>query len=122
MYGEDVEWAFVCRAAGREVWLEPAATAVHIGRASVDESQDPSFAQRQRVQFELAWFARRGAPATVLARAVLIVHALTRVAVFGTLAILRRRHDRRVGEFAALARAALAPRAPAPAAAPPAVS
>lgn len=110
MYGEDVEWAAACCAAGREVWLEPAATAVHIGRASVDTSQDAHFAQLQRAQFELAWFARRGRPATLLARFVLVVHALLRLGLFGALALLRRRGDRRVGEFAALAHAALAPR------------
>jgi GT2 family glycosyltransferase len=110
MYGEDIEWAAACRACGRDVWLEPAATAVHIGRASVDESQAPSFAQRQRVQFELAWFARRGRAATVLARAVLLIHAAARLALFGLLALVRRRGDPRIAEFKALGQAAIARR------------
>lgn len=112
MYGEDVEWALACRDAGLEVWLEPGATAIHVGRASVDQSQDPGFAQRRRAQFELAWFARRGPLARLGARLVLLVHALLRLTVYGGLAILRARQDRRVAEYAALLRAALSTRQP----------
>ena len=107
MYGEDIEWACACRQAGLEVWLEPAATAIHIGRASVDQSQDPGFAQRRRVQFEMVWFARRGRLAQLAARGVLVVHALLRLAVYGGLAALRRHRDRRVGENTTLLRVAL---------------
>jgi GT2 family glycosyltransferase len=110
MYGEDVEWAFACRDAGLEVWLEPEATAVHIGRASVDQSQEMGFAQRRRAQFELAWFARRRPLVRLGARLVLLVHSLLRLLVFGALAVLRGRRDRRVVEYAALFRAALSAR------------
>lgn len=113
MYGEDVAWALACRQAGLEVWLHPAATAVHIGRASVDQSQDPGFAQQRRVQFELAWFARRGPLAQLAARGVLVVHALLRLAVYGGLAALRGRRDRRVGENTILLYAALSRHPPA---------
>jgi GT2 family glycosyltransferase len=112
MYGEDVEWALACREAGFEVWVEPAATAVHVGRASVDQSQDPGFAQRRRAQFELAWFSRRGAPAQLLARVLLVVHALLRLLVYGALAVARGGRDRRLPEYAALLRAALSVRSP----------
>ncbi|HEX5224570.1 MAG TPA: glycosyltransferase family 2 protein [Solirubrobacteraceae bacterium] len=107
MYGEDVRWAAACRDAGLEVWVEPAATAVHIGRASVDASQDPGFAQRQRVAFELAWFAPRGAAAVLAARGVLVLHALARIVVFGALDAARGRGGGRVREYGALARAAV---------------
>jgi N-acetylglucosaminyl-diphospho-decaprenol L-rhamnosyltransferase len=112
MYGEDVEWALACRDAGFEVWIEPAATAVHVGRASVDRSQDAGFAQRRRAQFELAWFGRRGAPVQLLARFVLLVHALLRLLVYGGLALSRCRGDERVAEYMVLLRAALSMRSP----------
>jgi len=107
MYGEDVEWALACRGAGLETWLQPRATALHIGRASVDQSQDLRFAQRQRAQFELAWFARRGPWSRMGARGVLALHALLRMLVYGGLTLLRGRRDRRMDEYAALLRAAL---------------
>ncbi len=112
MYGEDVEWALACRKAGLESWFDPAATAVHIGRASVDQSQDPGFAQRRRVQFELAWFARRGPLMQLAARGVLVVHSLLRLVLYGGLAALRGSGDRRVGENTILLRAALSRRPP----------
>jgi GT2 family glycosyltransferase len=112
MYGEDVEWARACRRAGLQVWFDPHATAVHIGRASVDQSQDPGFAQRRRVQFELQWFARRGRLAQLAARGVLVVHALVRLALYSGLSALRRRGDGRVAEQLALLRAALSSAAP----------
>jgi GT2 family glycosyltransferase len=107
MYGEDVAWALECSRAGLEVWFDPAATAVHIGRASVDRSQEPGFAERRRAQFELEWFSRRGHLARLAARGVLLVHALVRVAVYGGMCALRLRRDPRVQENAALFRAAL---------------
>jgi N-acetylglucosaminyl-diphospho-decaprenol L-rhamnosyltransferase len=113
MYGEDVGWGLASSDNRLEVWLEPAATAVHIGRASVDESRDPGFAQRQRVQFELAWYARQGGLATLAARCVLCLHAVVRMAVYGGLTILRGRPDPRLPEYAALMRAAIASRTPA---------
>jgi GT2 family glycosyltransferase len=107
MYGEDVAWAVACRRAGFEVWFDPAATAVHIGRASVDQSQDLGFAQRRRAQFELEWFAHRGRLVQLAARAVLAIHALVRLTLYGGLSAVRRRRDHRVGESTALLRAAL---------------
>jgi GT2 family glycosyltransferase len=107
MYGEDVAWALECGRAGLEVWFDPTATAVHIGRASVDQSQKPGFAQRQRVQFEMEWFSRRGRLARLAARTVLGIHGLVRLTVYGGLSALLRRRDRRVVEQVALLRAAL---------------
>jgi GT2 family glycosyltransferase len=110
MYGEDVEWAAAARAAGWEVWLEPAATAVHLSAASVSESHAAGFAQRRRAQFELEWFGRRGAHAQLFVRAVLVVHALARMLLYGGAGMLRARRDARVGEYLQLLRAALSPR------------
>jgi GT2 family glycosyltransferase len=107
MYGEDVAWALACRKAGLEVWFDPAATTVHIGRASVDQSQDSGFAQRRRVEFELAWFAYRGPLAQLAARGVLVVHALLRLALYGGQAALRGHRGRQVDEYTALLRAAV---------------
>jgi GT2 family glycosyltransferase len=112
MYGEDVEWALASREAGYEVWTEPAATAVHIGRASVDQSHEAGFAQRRRAEFELAWFRRRGRAAELMTRVNLIVHALMRLVIYGVLSALHRRRDDRVREYTALVRAALSPRLP----------
>jgi GT2 family glycosyltransferase len=114
MYGEDVAWARACRSSGLEVWFDSDATAVHIGRASVDQSQDPGFAQRRRAQFELEWFAGRGRLAKLAARAVLAIHALVRLALYGGLSALRRRRDGRLIEHAALLREALSRDAPRP--------
>jgi GT2 family glycosyltransferase len=107
MYGEDVEWARACADAGFEVWFEPAASAVHIGRATVAARQDAGFAQRQRAQFELAWFADRRWPARLAARGVLVMHALVRLPIYLAVASIRLRRDPRVGEYTELLRAAL---------------
>jgi GT2 family glycosyltransferase len=107
MYGEDVAWALNCNRAGLEVWFDPAATAVHVGRASVDQSRDPGFAQRRRAQFELEWFAARGHLVQLAGRIVLVVHAVVRLALYGGLSVLRRRWDRRAVQQVALLRAAL---------------
>jgi N-acetylglucosaminyl-diphospho-decaprenol L-rhamnosyltransferase len=107
MYGEDVEWAAECRAAGWEVWLEPRATAVHIGRASVERSHAPGFAQRQRARFELEWFGRRGPSVKLAARLVLVIHALVRLTAYGAVSALRRQLDPRVDEYLWLLRAAI---------------
>jgi hypothetical protein len=109
MYGEDVEWA---RAAAGEVWVEPAARAVHIGRASVAASQAVGFAQRRRVEFELTWFSRRGPGAILAARGVIALHALVRLAVGVPLAAVGRSSARDRAECLALLRAALATPAP----------
>jgi hypothetical protein len=80
---------------------------MHIGRASVDQSQSPGFAQVQRARFELAWFARKGRPAQWAARGVLVLHALVRLIIYGALSALRGRWDRRMFEYTALLQAAL---------------
>jgi GT2 family glycosyltransferase len=110
MYGEDVAWAFASRQAGFEVWFDPRASAVHIGRASVDQSQGPGFAQRRRVQFELEWFRRRGRIWQIAARAVIAVHAVARLAIFGIGGAVRGRSDSKVSENVALLRAAFSTR------------
>jgi GT2 family glycosyltransferase len=110
MYGEDVAWAHECHRAGWEVWFDPSATAVHIGRASVDQSQDPGFAQRRRAQFELQWFAHRGRSAELAARTVLILHAVVRLALYGGSRLLGQRADRHISEQVALLRSAVSPR------------
>jgi N-acetylglucosaminyl-diphospho-decaprenol L-rhamnosyltransferase len=108
MYGEDVTWASRCQSNGLEVWFDPTATAVHIGRASVDQSRTVGFAQRQRVRFELAWFGGRDPLARLAARGVLVVHALLRLLIYGGARVIGLRRDHRAREYAALLRAALA--------------
>jgi GT2 family glycosyltransferase len=108
MYGEDVEWAFACRAAGLEVWCDSEATAEHIGRASVEQSQRRGFAQLQRVQFELAWHARAGRLRALAARGVLATHALLRIVVLAAKAPLSSDPTRGICEHIVLLRAALA--------------
>ena len=102
MYGEDVEWALACSRKGLEVWLEPVAAAIHIGRASVDQSQAPGFAQRKRVEFELAWFGRKGRMPQLAARAILVIHALCRLLIYWPQAVRRGRDDGRVAEYVTL--------------------
>jgi GT2 family glycosyltransferase len=112
MYGEDVAWAAACRARGFEVWLEPAATAVHISRASVERNREAGFAQRRRVQFELAWFASRGPLVRLAARVPLAIHASLRLILYGMLAVVPGRGSGRVREYAALLAAALSRQRP----------
>jgi GT2 family glycosyltransferase len=109
MYGEDVEWALQCRRAGLEVWLEPQATAVHIGRASVTQSQQRGFAQERRAHFELAWFGHRSVLAQLLARVILILHAASRLLLLGCVGSLRGARDEQRSEYKALLRVALVP-------------
>jgi GT2 family glycosyltransferase len=106
MYGEDVAWASSSHARGLEVWFEPAASAVHVGRATVDQSQAAGFAQRRRVQFELAWFGRRGSVARLAARGVIVLHALLRLLAYSAKGVLRGNQLDRVREYRALLRAA----------------
>jgi GT2 family glycosyltransferase len=110
MYGDDVEWGARCRDAGLEVWFEPSATAVHIGRI-VDQRVDPGFAQVYRVEFELSWFARNGRLKALLARAVLVIHALLRLGIYAPLEIFPRSGHRRLREHLVLLRSALTWRA-----------
>jgi GT2 family glycosyltransferase len=106
MYGEDVEWAAACRARGFGVWLDPRATAVHIGRHSVGESHEVGFAQQQRAEFELRWFARRSPLVRFADRLTMLLHAALRVLLFTGSGLIRGKADRRVAEYAALFRAA----------------
>jgi N-acetylglucosaminyl-diphospho-decaprenol L-rhamnosyltransferase len=112
MYGEDVAWARACAERGMSVWLEPAASAVHVGRASVDQSQPAGFAQRRRVLFELSWFAERWALQALAARGVLALHAVVRIALFAVLRPFARGRDGRLAEHVALLRAAVTTRVP----------
>jgi GT2 family glycosyltransferase len=73
MYGEDVEWARQATAAGYEVWLEPAAQAVH-GVAMSSPLAAVGERQRRRVAFDDRWFAPRGRRAVVAARAIAVIH------------------------------------------------
>jgi GT2 family glycosyltransferase len=107
MYGEDVEWALACKQAALEVWLEPVGTAIHIGRASVEASREPGFAQRQRAEFELDWFGRRGRLYELSARAVLLLHAVVRLAACGVVGQTRGSAATSRREYAALLRTAI---------------
>jgi GT2 family glycosyltransferase len=79
MYGEDVEWAQETARRGLEVWLEPRATAVHLLGESAG-ARSPTLKQKHRVVFELRWFSRRGRAAVQAARAIMVLHALVRLA------------------------------------------
>jgi GT2 family glycosyltransferase len=109
MYGEDVEWALQARRQGLEVWIDPAATAVHLVSGGDRSIEAGRRRQISRVDFELRWFARRGRIAVILARMVLVVHALVRIflnALF--LPVRPRSRMRRIDEFATLLGSALA--------------
>jgi GT2 family glycosyltransferase len=110
MYGEDVEWGLRCQEAGLEVWFEPAATAVHVGRAIVDRQMNPGFAQARLVEFELSWFARRGHVQLLLARVALAIHALLRLILYAPIELRPRSSRKRLREHSALLAAALTPR------------
>jgi GT2 family glycosyltransferase len=79
MYGEDVEWAAQAAAKGFEAWLEPRASAVHLGGASVKSSEAAGFVEVKRVEATLRWFARRGRPYVVAERCILCLHAALRL-------------------------------------------
>jgi GT2 family glycosyltransferase len=110
MYGEDVEWSRQARARGLEVWIEPAASAIHLGSGGSASEAAARFRQSSRVDFELRWFAPRGRWALARARLVLAVHALTRIAAFAALVPIRPDRARSgILEFRALLAAALLP-------------
>jgi GT2 family glycosyltransferase len=106
MYGEDVMWARQCSEAGFATFLEPAATAIHIGRASVVGSQPSGFAQSRRAQFELAWFSRRSPYAQLASRGILALHAVLRIVALCVLRLARRKTNASIVEFLVLLRAA----------------
>jgi GT2 family glycosyltransferase len=109
MYGEDVEWARSALEQGYTTWLEPCATAVHIGAGTVRDVRRAGFRQVQRVAFELRWFGRRGCFAAVAARAILALHASVRLAPYVLLYPVRPERARvGIAEFATLMRSALA--------------
>lgn len=109
MYGEDVEWARQASECGFETWIEPLATAIHLGGGGNSASAPAAtFRQTSRVDFELRWFGTRGAWVVASARAVMAIHALLRIALFA--AMLPVRPDlarRRLAEFRVLLREAL---------------
>lgn len=105
MYGEDVEWAKEAARRGLEVWLEPRATAVHLLGSST--GRRAAFKQEQRVAFELRWYSQRGRAAVRAARAVMVVHALLRLAAVTALRLIGRSTFDDGEPWRALARAAL---------------
>ena len=106
MYGEDVEWAQEAARRGLEVWLEPRATAVHLLGESAGQ-RSPTLKQQQRVAFELRWFSQRGRAVVQVARAVMVVHALVRLAAVTALRLAGRATLLDSEPWRALARAAL---------------
>jgi GT2 family glycosyltransferase len=110
MYGEDVEWASVARSAGYATWVEPAATAVHIGNATVQRARASGFKQARRVEFELRWFHSRGSAYVLTLRAIWVMHACTRILLYGLLYPVHRRAARNgIREFRELLRYAVRP-------------
>jgi GT2 family glycosyltransferase len=108
MYGEDVEWARLAHERGFQTWLEPRATAVHLGGGGAESVSAAMFRQRSRVDFELRWFRARGTWAVVGDRIVMAIHALVRLGLSAAVLPVRPAHGRaRIAEFRALLRAAL---------------
>ncbi|HVE68545.1 MAG TPA: glycosyltransferase family 2 protein [Solirubrobacteraceae bacterium] len=107
MYGEDVEWARQAAQAGHEVWVEPAARAVH-GVAASSRGTAAGASQRLRVAFDDRWFARRGRAAVLAARGVALLHGGLRWTVFAGLGAIGVRSSGPSREGAALVRAAIA--------------
>jgi GT2 family glycosyltransferase len=115
MYGEDVEWGAEAAARGFEVRLEPSATGMHLNQYSVQRSQPTGFIELRRVDSALRWFAPRGAAVLAVERAILVLHALLRLAPAAALIPLHGRSGvARVRGFAMLIRAALTTAVPAP--------
>lgn len=110
MYGEDIEWAAQAAEGGFEVWLEPAARALHLGGASAAKSGS-GFMEARRVEALIRWFGRRGRGHVVLIRIVMFLHALLRLAASFALQPFRPRFasDSRV-RFQVMLRAVLKPR------------
>jgi GT2 family glycosyltransferase len=107
MYGEDVEWAWQARRRGFEVWLEPGATAIHLGSGGDLSPSTARFRQESRVRFVERWFSARGRSSQLAARLVLSLHALVRIGGFAVMLPLRRRQAiSGIAEFAALLGAA----------------
>jgi N-acetylglucosaminyl-diphospho-decaprenol L-rhamnosyltransferase len=113
MYGEDVEWSRQAHEIGFEVWVEPAARAVHLGGGGSSSRQAARLRQASRVDFALRWFAPGGKPGLRGIRAVLVLHGAVRVALF-TLALPVRGSRARgaIAEFCHLIHEALRGRGP----------
>jgi GT2 family glycosyltransferase len=112
MYGEDVEWGRQARERGFETWIEPQATAVHLGSGGSESRDTATFRQKSRVAFDLRWFGAKGRGVAWLARAVMVIHALFRMALYAAMLPLRPERARRgIGEFRVLLVAAVHPQA-----------
>lgn len=108
MYGEDVEWARQAAERGFEAWLEPAATAIHLGGGGTATVAGAVFRQRSRVDFELRWFRARGAWVLAGDRIVMAIHAVVRLSLAVAILPLRPALGRaRIAEFRALLGASL---------------
>lgn len=108
MYGEDVEWARQAQERGFETWLEPRATAIHLGGGGEESVAAAVFRQESRVDFELRWFRAKGTWAVVGDRVVMAIHALLRIGLSAAMLPVRPTLGRaRIAEFRALLRAAL---------------
>jgi len=82
MYGEDVELCRTAHLAGWRTRTEPLATAVHLTGASLaSRPGGRAFAQRQRAQFAMRWYAGRGWAHAMAVRLVLVLHAVLRIAL-----------------------------------------
>jgi N-acetylglucosaminyl-diphospho-decaprenol L-rhamnosyltransferase len=110
MYGEDVEWSLQARSAGYETWLEPAATAVHLGAGGSRSVAAARIRQRRRLEFELRWFGARGRAVCAAARAIMVLHAGVRIVLYvGLVPVRPRLASDRIAEFWTLLTAALRP-------------
>jgi GT2 family glycosyltransferase len=108
MYGEDVEWARQAQECGFETWLEPLATAIHLGGGGEESVPAAIFRQRSRVDFELRWFGAKGTWAAAGDRIVMAIHALVRLGLSVSMLPMRPALGRaRIAEFGALLGAAL---------------
>ena len=90
MYGEDVEWAEQAARAGYETWIEPAATAVHLGGASVARSTNAGYMEQRSAEALIRWFARRGSAQLLAIKVILCLHALLRLALAAIMLPLRK--------------------------------
>jgi N-acetylglucosaminyl-diphospho-decaprenol L-rhamnosyltransferase len=110
MYGEDVEWAHQAGERGYETWIEPCATAVHLGGGATGSVVAAQMRQRRRIEFELRWFGSRGRWPTVGARLIMALHAVIRIGLYVAILPVRPRSaSAGIAEFGALLRGAARP-------------
>lgn len=84
MYGEDVEWCFRIKKAGFNIYLNPQAKIVHIGRGSFKKIPTKAFVgEYQGVKFFYGQY--KGTLALQIARIFLKIGALLRIIVFSAL-------------------------------------